>query len=518
MSKFFSLFKNIKNKTATDNLEKNDTLAQKLVKKSFWLYFLTYVWAPAGYITRIIISNTLTVEEVGILYSIVSFIWILGIYNDLWMTQALKYFLPKLRIEKKFDQFKTSLIITIFSQVSTSIVIILFLWFGADWLVLKYFETPEAVNILKLFCFYFLGVNFFQIAQNIFLAFQDTFNNQFVNFVKLWATTLFSLIILVIWKSSLEYFSGAWILGLLFALLVSWYLVKTRYWDIIKKWKFSAEPKFIKKYLKYSLWTFLGANAGLLLWQIDQQMVIYFLGAENAGYFANYLSLFGMYGLIIWPIFALLFPVFTELITKKDSEKTWLLQNFLYTYMIFFSLILSFFFVFLWKEISVILFGSNYSISWNLLSLHWWFLFLSVIVQINFTMLSAYNKVKENLKIILITWILNVIMNYFFIKIRWITGVVIATIIDMFVMAFLSYKIINQIQKVKIDRKLLLKNFLIFLILWIITLLIKNELFQYNRIKSFLILWIFVVLVWVVILVLNKNKVKLFVQEVKKVL
>lgn len=63
-------------------LNTNQTLAHKLVTKTFWIYFFTIFSAPIGYLSRIIISTTLSVSEVGILYSVISFISLLSAYHD----------------------------------------------------------------------------------------------------------------------------------------------------------------------------------------------------------------------------------------------------------------------------------------------------------------------------------------------------------------------------------------------------------------------------------------------------
>jgi len=48
-------------------------------------------------------------------------------------------------------------------QMITSVGIIFLLFFGAEWFATNYFHSPQAAQILKYFCFYFLGVNLFQV-------------------------------------------------------------------------------------------------------------------------------------------------------------------------------------------------------------------------------------------------------------------------------------------------------------------------------------------------------------------
>ena len=45
-------------------LNSEETLAQKFVKKGFWLYLFTFLIGPIGYLIKIIISNDLSVAEV----------------------------------------------------------------------------------------------------------------------------------------------------------------------------------------------------------------------------------------------------------------------------------------------------------------------------------------------------------------------------------------------------------------------------------------------------------------------
>jgi len=65
-------------------------------------------------------------------------------------------------------------------------------------------------------------------------------------------------------------------------LLVSIFLFIRKYYHTLQKGKFVWENTIIKKQLSYAFWVFLGMNAGILLGQIDQQMIVVILGAESA--------------------------------------------------------------------------------------------------------------------------------------------------------------------------------------------------------------------------------------------
>ena len=109
----------------TDLLQ-DETLSQKLIKKGFWLYLFSYLVAPAGYLVRLLISNSpeVSVQDLGVLYSIISLIAFLNVYNDLGLTESLQYFLPKFWIRKEYNHIKTSIWLSLGTQILTSLFIV----------------------------------------------------------------------------------------------------------------------------------------------------------------------------------------------------------------------------------------------------------------------------------------------------------------------------------------------------------------------------------------------------------
>jgi O-antigen/teichoic acid export membrane protein len=63
--------------------------------------------------------------------------------------------------------------------------------------------------------------------------------------------------------------------------------------------KIVREKPMLKEYIKYALWCFLGLNIATLFGQIIQQIIIVMIGPEAAGYYTNFLSLFGIAAVIV---------------------------------------------------------------------------------------------------------------------------------------------------------------------------------------------------------------------------
>jgi len=100
------------------------------------------------------------------------------------------------------------------------------------------------------------------------------------------------------------------------------------------------------------------------------------------------------------PLLGYLFPLTTELIEKKEYEKTKELKNILYKYFSIFAISISGLFIALGPEISTILFGQKFIYSGQLLTYSAGFLIFYVLFNINLSFLAGMGKVKQRAKII----------------------------------------------------------------------------------------------------------------------
>ncbi len=75
------------------------------------------------------ISREISVEDVGLFYSILGLISIISAYNDLGLTEALQYYLPHYFIDKAYSKAKTIIVFTRVMQFISGIVVAGALWF-----------------------------------------------------------------------------------------------------------------------------------------------------------------------------------------------------------------------------------------------------------------------------------------------------------------------------------------------------------------------------------------------------
>jgi len=499
-------------------IDQHSSLSEKFIKKGFWLYLFSFIIAPIGYIVKIIISWELTVSEVWILYGIISLITMISAYNDLGMSESLKHFIPQFVTEKRYDKVKSILFYALFAQIITSLFIVSFFYFWADYIANNYFKTIEAKESLKILAFFFLWVNIFQTTSSFYVAVQDTFIQKISDFTRMFFIMLFVLFIFFWDLSSLANYSYSWLIWLYIWIILSLSLFYKKYYSkyFISE-KIIIEKKLIKQISKYAILVVVWASAWTLLSQMDMQMIIYILWTTDAGYYTNYLSIISIPFLIITPIFWLLFPVFSEMHAKWEHKKIKLVKqlftkNFLIIWIAFNILL----FVFA-EIVAFTLFGEKFINSGTILRYSVLFLVFNILLQINFNIISWIWEVHKRVKIIFIAVVFNFITNLIFINLIWVAWAALATAFGWILIWILSEIFLGKKYFVWFDYKLLAKNIFFMWLLWFISFQYLIPLFEWlSRLKSFGFLFIIWIIWFILFSIINKKEVKMFIWEIKK--
>lgn len=401
---------------------------------------------------------------------------LLAAYNDLGLTEALQYFLPKYWIEKKYDQYKTIWIMTFAMQFISGLIIGGALWFGSDWLSVYYFKSPVTEHILKVFSIYFVAINFFQAFSSVYTAFQDVVYDKTIEIARSYSVLACTILFGVFGTISLNTFSYAWLGGLGVGLLLSVFLFSIKYGKTFGLGKTIFDKGLIQTQLRYAFWVFLGMNAGTLLGQVDQQIVVVFLGAAQAGYYSNYLSLFSMYGVVMWPLMALIFPIATELISKKQNDKIVFFIQLLYKYFSVFAISITGLFVALGPIIGATFYGQKFVLSGSLLQYSAPFIVFNILIFINFGFLAGMGKVKERVRILATALVANIAANIVSILfLGWgLYGVIFATVIGWVIMFWKSQNVIRTVYPIHYNRGFVLRNTVLVVVLSVLVRFVRH--------------------------------------------
>lgn len=498
-------------------IDQHDSLAQKFLKKWVWLYVFSFIVGPIWYIIKIILSGELEVSEMGILYGVMSLMVLLASFNDLGMSESLNKFIPEFVTKKRYDQVKTTLLYAFWAQVVTGGILFLLFFYGAEFLSLHYFKDEASKLIIQVFAFFFLGMTFFHVINIFFQAVQNTFLQKITELFRMLFILGFTLYMYFTGAGNLFTFSLSWVLWLYFGILIALYFFYTKYYKPYLFWvPLDHSPALFKSIFKYALIVFLGSQASTILGQIDMQMIIYMLGNTDAGYYTNYLSLIGIPFIIIGPIFWFLFPVFSELIAKKEYDKITLIRSIFTKNFLAFSVVFSILFFVFAKEIAFILFGPKYEMSGVILQYSTPFLVFNFLLQINFNILAANGKVVQRLHIILIAIVFNTILNFILIQTLWVVGAALATGCGWILIYFLSNRYLKEFSA-PFDFTYFFKNISLFAVIWtVLWYFIVPWFSQFNRIEWFFLLAFVWILYFSLYALWNLSDFQYFFSEIKK--
>ncbi len=400
-------------------LSSQESLAQKFVNKWFWLYFFAFLIGPIGYIIKVMITRDLLVEEVGMIYGVMSFIAFLSIYNDLGLTESLSYFLPKYIVEKKYSKAKYLLRIVFITQICTSLSIYLLIYFLAPWLSTYYFKA-DVTSLLRIAWLFFVWINILSIATTFFSSVQDTKLQKWTELIRMLATAIGVSVLFFFGIGDTQKYMITWIVGLFIGLLFGiGFLLKKYYIPYFFHAHTEKDVILRKKFFQYAFATLISANIGMLLSNIDMQLIIFFLWSRDVGFYSTYLSLINIPFIILTPIIGFLFPVISELSWRNEKHK---IQEIVSRFWKYFGIIWIWtgFFLFQFSEtLSIVFFWERFRESWEILAFSAPFIVLNFLIQISFQVLAGTGQVKKRVAVLWITLIINIILNLALIPFMW---------------------------------------------------------------------------------------------------
>jgi O-antigen/teichoic acid export membrane protein len=384
-------------------LEENN-LKKKLLHNGGWLYVFSFLIAPSGYLIKLLIAREVSVEEIGLFYSIFWLITILSAYNDLGLTEALQFFLPKYLLRKEEETARTLIWFTWGMQFVTGILIGWWLYLWSWWLARNYFGSDVAAPLLQIFSLYFLIINLQQVLASIFMATQQVKWWQMIEFMRSWSVLIYAtLAIFVVNVFTIWWFTWFWLLGVVCAIIVALIWVTKLFPRVVQFPRRSRRAHLhLKTRLQYWRWVMLGQSASTLYGQINQQIVLVMLGPAAAGIWAYYLSFFVIAGLPTGPLIGYLFPLFNELYEKKDTLKIRQLYSYLAIGVVGYGIVWWFLAYYLSPWVAVVLFGESFRQAGELFRIFAPWLWLSPLLGIIFADLASRGRVKQRVLVMTI--------------------------------------------------------------------------------------------------------------------
>ena len=415
---------------------------------SFGLYLLIL---PIGYLLRVVYTNSLSIEEVGLIYSTLSILAIAGVLADFGINQTVTYFGTKAKtnhgkLKKIFWQATTV-------QLWASTIITLLLAIFAKLLTTS-LDHPLSTEIFYVFIIFFLLNNWTNAPKNVLSIFRKQQINYFADFVRqalLIGITIYAVIYLTL---TIRLVAWLWVgtqVVYLLILLFSMYKHKELFSNIHLE-------RLSKKKLTFT-YHIVVANISKVIYQaMDIIMITYLLGLQESAIYSTSLTVNSIFDILVSPITAFIIPIFASMQTSELKKWT----SDLYRYMLVISLPVVIALIISAKEYLGFIFGSEFVAGETVVQIIAIFAIFKLFIPINFNFLIVKGLVEKRTKIILWAIAFNLVGNFIAIHFLGMVGVAIVTGISWMMVSLLSFKEIRQTINVSFSWK------------WISTFIIAN--------------------------------------------
>ena len=135
------------------------------VSNSYFVLALALVGIFIGYLLRIFLSRTLTLEEFGLFYAVSAFIGLFTLVRYLGLNQALAKFIPEFLIRNERGNIKSSIAIVLAIQTLTIIAFTLLIFAFREQISFSFFKSSSAEPVLILMALSFFPSMFFTVFQ-----------------------------------------------------------------------------------------------------------------------------------------------------------------------------------------------------------------------------------------------------------------------------------------------------------------------------------------------------------------
>ena len=403
------------------------------VSNSYFVLALALVGIFIGYLLRIFLSRTLTLEEFGLFYAVSAFIGLFTLVRYLGLNQALAKFIPEFLIRNERGNIKSSIAIVLVIQTLTIIAFIMLVFAFREQISLSFFKSPAAEPVLVLMMLSFFPSMFFTIFQSVFQGFQKLKLYASVEPVRILFTFAFSIIFIDMGAT------GVAIAYLIAACVTTAILFRNFYGLGVTKVKSKVSYRLARKLLGFGVPVFVSSIAAIVISYTDTIVITFYRTLQEVALYQVALPTSQLLLVFSGSIAAVAFPLISELYSRKrykDVEKGVRIMSVLLMAMIMpFVAVLATF----PETIIVFLFGDSFilaSFTLQVLSVSMIFYSVFVIFQ---TTLDGIGKPFVTTKLMFSMAAINLILNLLLVPVLGITGSAFASLI-----AYLSGAVIGM--------------------------------------------------------------------------
>ncbi len=414
----------------------------ELIKGSSTAFILRVVGILAGYIFTLIITRKYGAKAMGIFALSFTLLQISSVIGRLGMDIALLKFVSEYSVQNKWGIIKEIYKKSIKIVLPISFVLCISIFILSPYIAEFVFKKPYLTFYFRLvsfgivpFIFLFIHTECLRGLKNIKLSvfFSQTFIFLFASFI---------LIILVF--LSFKYFAVP-ILSIIISIFVSSIITYLIWIKKIKKVTIKQNHNTITYHfiLKTALPMMLANSLALVMGWVDILMLGILDTEKSVGIYNVLLKLIGILNIFILAVDSIFSPKLARLFSQNKLKDSQILVTQATNLLCFSSLPVVLFFIIFPKEILHI-FGNDFIIGSSALVILTITRFLRFSLGLAPSILFMSGNQTFYMYALIISIILNVILNYFFIPIYSIQGAAISTLISITFLSLISYTFIYK--------------------------------------------------------------------------
>lgn len=419
------------------------SLKEKVIKGSIIALGLSFLGSVFAYFIRILYSRTLSIEDYGLFYAILSLPLMFTIYLDLGFGYSSVYLLPKYLKLKKFAKAWNIFIYGQTVSLVMSILISLILIITAPLLTKYYFKVAGSEILIYIFCIFLIASGLINGMIQVYSGMQKEKYYSSITLLRWFLTFTLSIFFIFLGFSNILFFAIAWSAGHLITAIIYLALLYYKH-SFLTVNKIFWERSTFRQMFSLAVPSILETFISSIFLMTVNFFLTFFRGVTEVGIYNVILPLASIPLVLLIPLNTFLLPLVSHLCEGEKDKLEFLTEQILKIIPLvgaYFSL-----FIILFPSTSIsLIFGEKWlgkiESSLSILCLGMIFLLLNGILGV---IALGLGKVRERLKIAIIIAILSVPANALLI---WYWGVMGAVITIGLIALILNLLFINLIQK-----------------------------------------------------------------------
>ena len=439
----------------TDETSYLDVSLRKIAKGAGIGFTGTFIGTALGYLSRMIIARFLGASDYGLVCLAFAGVSIAVSLSLVGLPAGVTRYVSFYKGKEDKGRIKGTIVGAIKISLPLSLIFVLILFAGAEWISVHVFHEPRLASVLMIFAvsipFWVLRSNFnsavvgFQVLQ-----YQVYVNQFFENIFKLAA-----IVALLALGFGVLGAAGGWTLAIVLTPFLAFYFLEKKVFPV-----FNTKVKAIsvnKELLFFSFPLIFAGLAGLITGWTDTLMLGYFSTTSDVGIYNTALPTAKLLSVGAGAFGAIFMPVVSELYARDRIEDLKSVYSTVTKWILSITLPL-FLLMFLFsKELINILFGSEFVAGATALSILAFSYFISSLFGLSAPLLQSYGRTKIIMGGSFAGAGANFGLNLLLIPIYGVKGAAIATGISFALMSIFYFFFVFKIGEIQPFRKNYLK-------------------------------------------------------------